>query len=151
MSLPFDAALAHKQFSAHCFNATWELLDLTERTESEQREMLSRSLASLWHWRQRADVTPKNLSIGCWQVARVCAVIGEPRLAARFAEESLDTAGDDLFLRGYALEGLARAAMMSGDVERAGQLVEEARALAGRLLAAGEREALLADLATVGV
>lgn len=106
MSTPVDTTAAHRYFSAHCFNETWTLLDKADRTEVEEREMLGRTLASLWHWRQRADLTPQNISVGCWQAARVCALLGLSDLARRYAEESLSNSGDDPFYRGYALEGL---------------------------------------------
>ncbi len=151
MSSPIDHAAAHRFFAAHCFNETWTLLDKTDRTEAEDREMLGRTLASLWHWRQRADHTPTNLSIGCWQAARVCALLGLSDLARQYADESLHNAGDDPFCRGYALEALARAEAVAGHKGKAGQLVNDARTLAQSITDAGNRDALLADLATITV
>jgi len=149
MATPIDTAAAHRYFSAHCFNETWSLLDQTERTEADQREMLGRTLASLWHWRQRADVTPQNLSVGCWQAARVCAVVGLGDLARRYAQESLETAGDDPFYRGYALEALARAEATAGHGDASRQHIAAAHALAPSITDADSRIALLADLATI--
>lgn len=151
MSTPVDTTAAHRYFSAHCFNETWTLLDKADRTEVEEREMLGRTLASLWHWRQRADLTPQNISVGCWQAARVCALLGLSDLARRYAEESLSNSGDDPFYRGYALEGLARAETVAGNKDKARQLVDDARTLAQSVTDADSRDALLADLATIGV
>ncbi|MBL8850512.1 MAG: hypothetical protein JNG89_12600, partial [Planctomycetaceae bacterium] len=50
-----DRAAAHRQFSGECFNRTWELIDKQDRTPADDEQMLLRSLASLWHWTQRAD------------------------------------------------------------------------------------------------
>lgn len=151
MSTPVDAAAAHRLFSTHCFNETWSLLDQSHRSEADDREMLGRTLVSLWHWRQRADATPQNLSIGCWQASRVCAVLGLGDLSLRYANESLETAGDDPFYRGYALEARARAAAVSGQKDAAREHLAAARTLADQVTDADSRNALLADLATIAV
>ena len=72
----FDPAKAHN-FSAHCFNIEWELIDKPERTPAENEQMILYALASLWHWTQRPDCSTTNLSIGYWQAARVYALAGE--------------------------------------------------------------------------
>jgi len=149
LSTPIDHAAAHRFFAPHCFNQTWLLIEKTDRTEPEEREMLGRTLASLWHWRQRADHTPKNISVGCWQAARVCALLGLADLARRYAEESIENSPDDPFYRGYALEGLARAEAVAGNKDKAAQLVNDARALAQSVTEQDDRDALLADLATI--
>ncbi len=92
MSAAFDPGPAHRFFSSHCFNSTWDLIDKVDRTPDEGREMLARAMASLWHWRQRADVGPRQLSVGCWQVSRVLCLIGQSGLALDFARESLEHA-----------------------------------------------------------
>ena len=63
----FDLQVAHRYFSATCFNQAWELIDKPERTAEEDEAMVQLSLASTWHWTQREDCTPANLSIGYWQ------------------------------------------------------------------------------------
>jgi hypothetical protein len=35
MSANFDLAAAHKYFSAHCFNAAWDLIEKKDRTPAE--------------------------------------------------------------------------------------------------------------------
>jgi hypothetical protein len=67
-----DEASAHRFFSAACFNRTWEWLDKPKRTADDGEAMIACCLASLWHWRQRPDCTQRNMSIGYWQIARVC-------------------------------------------------------------------------------
>jgi hypothetical protein len=76
----FDADQAHRHFSASCFNLAWELIDKPDRTAEDDEQMVRLAQASLWHWTQRSDCTDKNLSIGYWQVSRVCALLGDIRL-----------------------------------------------------------------------
>src|ERR1700687_1872237 len=68
-----NEAEAHRFFSAHCFNRAWDLIRKSNRTTIECEQMLQLSQASLWHWTQRSDCTPKNLSIGNWQLSRIYA------------------------------------------------------------------------------
>jgi len=127
-----DRAAAHRQFSAECFNRTWELIDKPDRTSADDEQMLLCALASLWHWTQRADCTDQNLSIGHWQVARVYALLGQADNARRFADACLKHSGAlPPFFRSYAHEGLARAAMIAGD-----KLLLDAHATAARKLSA---------------
>jgi hypothetical protein len=66
--------------------------------------MLQTTMASLWHWSQRADVTPQNLSVGNWQAARVFALLGQAENARRYGETALRHAEDPAaLLRGICL------------------------------------------------
>jgi len=111
----FDVQQAHKYFSADCFNKTWDHMDKDGgRSTEENMEMLHTAIASLWHWTQREDVTPKNLSIGYWQVSRVYCLIKQPHNARRYGLLSLQYAKElSPFLKGYAYETLARAEMLA--------------------------------------
>lgn len=146
----FDDAAAHRHFAAQCFNGAWDLIDQPERTEAEQLLMLLRSAASMWHWKERADYAPQNLSIGYWQLSRVCALIGEANLARRFGQACLEASPvDDPFLVGFGYEALARAAAAAGDPAEMERCLAEAEANAARVFDADNRAALLADLATI--
>ena len=142
-----ERAAAHRQFSGECFNKSWELIDRTDRAAADDEQMLLTSLASLWHWTQRADCTDQNLSIGYWQASRVYALLGQADNARRFGELCLQRSGDLApFFVAYAHESLARAAMIAGD-----KLLLDAHAAAARKLAAGvaeceDREMLEQDL-----
>jgi len=59
----FEPQEAHHYFAAQCFNQTWDLLEKAHRSPEEGEQMLLLALASLWHWTQRDDSTPQNLSI----------------------------------------------------------------------------------------
>lgn len=107
---------AHRVFSAQCFNRTWELIDKPNRTPADDEQMLLRAYASLWHWTQRPDCTPQNLSIGYWLASRVHALLGEAAAARRFGKLSLKAAEtESAFHKAYAYEALARAAMTAED------------------------------------
>jgi hypothetical protein len=145
----FDLAAAHKYFSANCFNRAWDLIDKPERSPQEDETMLHLSLASLWHWSQREDHTPVNLSVGYWQVARVYALLGQADNARRYGQLSLEALQDqdDLpFYLGYAYEALARAESLAGNRSQAGAYLAEARQAAARIPDPDDRQQLLNDL-----
>src|SRR5262245_27264138 len=102
-----DRSAAHRQFSSECFNKSWELIDRAVRSATDDEQMLLASLASLWHWTQRADCTDQNLSIGYWQVSRVYSHLGQADNARRFGELSLQRSGKlPPFFLAYAHEAL---------------------------------------------
>lgn len=148
----FDAASGHRFFSSCCFNATWELLDQAERTEEDNEQMRLRAMASLWHWTQRADVTPENLSVGYWLVSRVHAVAGCAAEAVRYGELALAEArrpGVVAYALAYAHEALALAHAAAGDDARADDHITLARRASDRVGDAETRRGLLADLGTI--
>ena len=117
-----DPAKAHQEFSCDCFNQTWGLLDLKDRSEEQVMEMISTSHASLYHWRKREDCTPENLSIGLWQLARVYALANSPQEAMRHAKACLKISEDNglsPFCMAYAHEAVCRAAVVGDDKETA--------------------------------
>lgn len=142
-----DEAAAHRFFSAACFNRTWELLDKADRTPEDDEAMIACCLASLWHWRQRPDVSKRNLSIGYWQASRVYAVLGQAQNAWRYGELCLRISeGEEPFYLGYAYEALARAAQLAGDASLTQQYLRHADELAAQLPEGEEREMLTQDL-----
>lgn len=148
----FDLNAAHRYFSAHCFNQAWELIEKPNRTPSEDEQMIQIILASIWHWAQRPDCTPTNLSIGYWQTARIYALLGQAENARRCAQLCLEASqqpGVEPFYLAYAYEALARAEITAGEKGRAYGYLTEARRLAGEIKDESSRAALLADLETV--
>lgn len=143
----FDAAAAHRYFSAHCFNAAWELIDKKERTAEETEQMIQLCQASLWHWSRRPDVTEQNRSVGFWQAARVYALAGQPDSARRYGKLSLEAAADcPPFYKGFAYEALARAERVAGDKPRMKEYLSLARKQAEAVKDLEERKMLEADL-----
>jgi hypothetical protein len=148
----FDLQAAHRFFAADCFNRAWNLIDKPDRTPDEDQQMIQLSIASVWHWTQRDDCTPTNLSVGYWQVSRIYAILGRAGNARRYGQLCLGASqaeGVLPFYLGYAYEALARAESVAGNVQRRDAHLASAREVAGRLPDPEARQALLADLATI--
>lgn len=149
-SPPFDLARAHRWFSADCFNRVWTLLENSDRTPDECERMVSLAHASLAHWRERSDCTAQKLSIGCWQLSRVHAVLGQAENARHYGRLCLElSANEPPFYLGYAHEALMRAERLAGNAAAAQQHLAEARRLAALVADAEERRALENDLTTL--
>jgi hypothetical protein len=148
----FDLQAAHKYFSAEGFNRAWDYIDKPVRTTSEEDMMLQLSMASLWHWTQREDCTPTNLSIGYWQVSRVFALLNKADQARHYGELCLEVSQGEAvlpFYRGYAYESLARAELVAGNPDEMEKILTQAHQVAAGLSDAEEKTQLLNDLATI--
>jgi hypothetical protein len=147
-----DLQAAHKYFSVENFNRTWDYIDKSRRNKNEEDTMLQLSLASLWHWTQREDCTPTNLSIGYWQVSRVFALLRQADNARRYAELSLaasEKEGVLPFYRGYAYEALARAEMVAGNEDAMEKYLIQAHQIAVGLADPEGKKQLLHDLSRI--
>jgi hypothetical protein len=145
----FDLQAAHRYFSAACFNKAWDLIDQPNRTPAEDEEMLRLSLASTWHWTQRADCTAANRAVGYWQTARIYALLGQAENARRYGQLSLVESqheGVAPFYLGYAYEALARAERVAGDLAAARVYLAKAHQAAGRIEDPEAHQLLLDDL-----
>lgn len=147
----FDIQQAHQYFSADCFNKTWDNMDKDGgRSTEENMEMLHTAIASLWHWTQREDVTPQNLSTGYWQVSRVYCLIKQPHNARRYGLLSLQYAKDlPPFFKGYAYESLARGEMIANNRVIMKTYLEKAREMLAQIEDEEDRQALAKDLETI--
>jgi hypothetical protein len=147
MTLHSDAQDEHRRHSVACFNAAWELMDSRDRSPEDDLRMVEHCMASIHHWRSRDDCKPKNLSIGYWQASRIASLLGQREGAARHAVTCLDLSRDlGPFLRGYAEEATARAALIAGDVRRAEIHLKQAKALCAEVTDPQGRGMLDADL-----
>jgi len=149
--LTFDISIAHEYFSTEYFNKTWEYIEKTEgRSTEDNLTMLHMAIASLWHWTQREDVRPENLSVGYWQVSRVYCLIKQPNNARTYGLLSLKYAENlEPFFRAYAYETLARAEMMSGNRVIMLVYLEKANELVEQIEDEEDRQFLLKDLDTI--
>jgi hypothetical protein len=149
----FDLDVAHKYFSAQCFNQAWELMDKAGRTPDEDEQMVRLSLASHWHWTQRPDCSATNASVGYWQTSRIYAMLGQADNARRYGRLSLEAGqgeGALPFCVGYAYEALARAESVAGNRGKMAEYLREARRAAEGLPDPDTKKRLLADLDTIG-
>jgi hypothetical protein len=148
----FDVVAAHKFFAADCFNKTWDLMDKAQRTPAEDEQMLFLTMASAWHWSQRADCTDENRSVAYWQIARVYTLLKQTDNARRYGQLCLEASqGDGVpsYCLGYAYEALARAEMAAGDHAKMAEYVAQARAVTERMQDAEAKKMILDDLATI--
>lgn len=145
-----DLANAHKPFAADAFNAVWSLIDKTDRSLAETREMIRLSEVSYHHWLKAPDHTSENLSIGTWQLARVYTLANEPSTALHYAAECLRISeGLPAFYLGYAHEALARAAALNGDRTTSRSHLDKAKTLLPEIPEDDNRSALQTDLDTI--
>ena len=147
----FDIHEAHKYFSTDCFNKTWDYIDKDgERSIEENMSMLHTAIASLWHWSQRADVTPENLSVGHWQVSRVYNLIKQPHNARMYGLLALEHAQElSPFYKGYAYETLARAEMITNNRVIMNIHLTRAHEMLAQIEDETEKELLRKDLETI--
>lgn len=147
----FDVQEAHRYFSADSFNKAWEYMDKEgSRSIEDNVQMLHTTIASLWHWTQREDVKPKNLSVGYWQVSRVYCLIGQPNNARRYGLLSLKYAqGLSPFFKGYAYETLARAEMIANKRVIMQVYLEKAREILEQIENEEDKKLLEHDIETI--
>lgn len=129
----FDLDEAHRFFSAYCFNKAWDLLDLPSRSQEEEQEMIRLAIAAYFHWTQRKDHTPTNLSVSLWQISRVYSVLNQNWNARYYGQLCLDLSLAHRlppFYIGYAFEALARVEVNLKNREKANEYLK----LAGDLL-----------------
>jgi hypothetical protein len=139
----------HRKIAVELFNQTWTLMEKGDRTPAETDALIHGAHASRYHWGLVGNAT--NLSVGEWQIARVYAVLqrAEPALHhARRCLEFSEQGGVAPFYVAYAHEAMARAYSLTKDPLATDHLVK-ARQLAESIAEAEERQALLADLATI--
>jgi hypothetical protein len=148
----FDISAAHRHFSSDCFNKAWDLIEKSDRTPEEDEEMIRLNQTSIWHWTQREDCSPTNMSVGYWQASRIYAILGQVDNARRYGQLCLEISRREdvaLFYLGYAYEALGRAEMVAGNREAMARYVSQARETAEKIADAAEKPLLLSDLETI--
>ncbi|WP_066397011.1 hypothetical protein [Neobacillus mesonae] len=140
---------SHKQLAANCFNAVWELLDLNVRTKEEEEKMIHLAHASFWNWTQVQDHTPRNISIGYWQLSRVYATCRNGERAGYYAERCLEVSLENKlepFYIGYAYEALARADALLSQKDQLRKHIQLAMEYIQMVQNQTEKEMLMKDL-----
>ncbi len=140
----------HRKFAIQCFNNTWTLLDIPERSKAEEFEMIHSAHASRYHWGQIG--TPLHFGRGDWQISRVYAVLGFGVMAFRYAQSCLDLCeGNDIgdFDLAFAYEALARASSVSGDVTKAEGYIRLAKDAGEAIEKKDDKEYFLSELSTI--
>jgi hypothetical protein len=143
-------AAEQRKLAVDLFNHAWTLLEKENRSERETDLMVAAAHASRFFWEEIGE--PVNHARGDWQLARVYATAGRPEPALHHAGRCLaicteHAIGD--FDLAYAHEALARAHALAGRRADAVRHDGLARAAAQQISDAEDRDALLADLATL--
>ena len=145
-----DAAGARRAFAVAAFNGAWDLIDKTDRTPEEDRQMLTLAFASRWHWGEVG--TDENRVISDWQVAHVASLLGDAAIALSFAQAAYDKARSANlpdWTQASTAEGLARAHACAGDRASYEKYANEARERCGQLDDEEDRELILGQLASI--
>ncbi|MHB8468680.1 MAG: hypothetical protein ACYDCH_02835 [Gaiellaceae bacterium] len=141
-----------RRVAADLYNRTWTFLERTERTPDDDEEMVHCAHASAYHWRQVG--TEANRARGEWLCARVYAVLGRAPESLYHAQRCLaiveaHPADVEDWDEPAALEALARAHAVAGDVDEARRLAGLGRTLAAQIADDGDRTQIEADLAAI--
>jgi hypothetical protein len=135
------------------FNAAWELIDLSNRTSEQDRDMVTLAFASRQHWIE-ADGTAENLAIADWQIAHAASKAGLADVALVFARAAVDRAESNdvpTWLKASTHEGLARAHAAAGETDGFTYEADLARALLEKVADPGDRELVESQLASIPV
>lgn len=113
---------AHSQIAKSSNGLVWQNLEKKHRTPEEDSEMLTAAHTSLFHWLKIG--THAHAQRGNWLLARVYTVLGEPRLAMKYANLCLELTNqfkDEMqdFDIAYAFEAIARSNALAGNLEQA--------------------------------
>ena len=114
---------SQRGLAAQTFNAAWNLIDKSERTSEEERQMLTLACASRALWEGIGGAEQKVT--GDWQVAHVASLLGHASLALEFANaayEEASTSDVPTWLLASTCEGLARAHATAGHVDETADL-----------------------------
>ena len=139
----------HRKLAASFFNETWRLLNLTERTDEQDVQMIHCAHASRMHWELVGN--SRNRAVGEWQVARVYSILQFPQPALYHATQCLklvENSGMKDFLLGCAHEGMARALALT-DKQAAIVHYNKAKEILRSIDDPEDSEILRADLASI--
>lgn len=150
---PVDAA-THRRLAVDLFNRSWRLLEIENRTDEQDDELVHVVHASRYHWGEVG--TAANVARGENQCARVYAALGraEPALHhANRAVELVRAGGEGLedWDLASALEVLARAHLAAGDREEAAHYAALARQELESVADPDDREVIASQVAELGL
>ena len=148
---PSAAALALERAQAVAlFNRTWSLLDMPDRSGSQDLDLIHCAHASRWHWGRAGG--PQEWAVGEWQCSRVYATVGRAEPSLVHAQRCLALCVEhhlDGYIVASAHEALARAYLVGGDPVAARTERDRAAELAAALPDPADRAVVEGDLATL--
>jgi hypothetical protein len=80
----------HRKIGGKPYNHVWDLMEKKHRSNEEDAEMIRDAHASRFHWGEIG--TPRNFTVGEWQIARVYSILGMSESALYHAKKSLTLA-----------------------------------------------------------
>lgn len=140
----------HKKQGIENFNYTWDLIDKKDRTKEDEIDMIHAAHASRFHWGKIG--TSLNFARGEWQISRVYSLLNRSESALFHAKESLELCeasniGD--FDLAFAYEAVARAYMISRNVEEMKKYIELAKTAADNIEKIEDKEYFLSELESI--
>lgn len=145
---PLDVERAeHADWGRTTNRRVWELLDRTERSPDDDRELVAAAYASAWHWARGG--TAINDQRAEWLLSRALLAVGDTAGALAHAErcwQLTEAHGFGDFDRGYALEGRYRVARELGHETEAAEWLARAEQVAAGIADPEDRDWFLADL-----
>lgn len=150
---PLDPA-QQREVAVELFNLVWNLLERSDRTESDDDRMLHAAHASRYHWGEVGAA--EQQAVGEWQCSRVYAVLGRGEPALHHAGRVLDIARSDgvpEWVGASGMEAMARASAVTGDEAAAAEWTARARSAAMAIEDEDkeDREVVLGDIATLPI
>jgi hypothetical protein len=142
-------AETERQLGIDLFNSTWTLIEKPDRSADDDDELVHRAHASAYHWRQVGTAAQRARSE--WLCSRVYAVLGRVEPAQHHARRSLEIVDahpaemEDWDLPA-ALEAVARAHWVAGDLDDARSYAQRGRELAAAIADEHDRVHIEADL-----
>ena len=151
MPVVIDAAV-HRKLAADLFNEVWTLLEKPNRSPEDDDRMIHAAHASRFHWQDIGS--PREWSIGEWQISRVYSVLKRAEPAIYHGQHALKWAREHSvapFFIAYGYEALARAHAVAGDVDSAKKHIAQAREVGATIPDPADQKHVEDDLATIAV
>ena len=140
----------HREEAVKCFNATWGLIDKSDRTHDDDVNMIHMAHASRHHWGQIG--TAVEFTRGEWQISRVYSLLGMGESALFHATEALRICSDSRigdFDLAFAYEAMARAHSVLGNHGDKSAFIEKAKAAAKAIKEEGNRKYVESEISTI--
>jgi len=79
----------HRRQSVEANNAAWDLIDRTDRSDSDDEDLLRTAYAAAYHWQRATGATPANEARADYLLARALLATGQPVSGLRAADRCL--------------------------------------------------------------
>ena len=79
----------HRRQGVEANNAAWDLIDRTDRSDSDDEDLLRTAYAAAYHWQRASAATPANEARADYLLARALLATGQPVAGLRAADRCL--------------------------------------------------------------